>query len=189
FRLPYALHVSRHWNCTIDIIKDASRFQREAFMKTGPVRRRKITARTQRRRAISNPFDTTIQKTQVWLNELMSDLDWQERPHKAYLALRTVLHALRDRLTVEEAIQFGAQLPMLIRGFYYEGWTLKGKPRKERHKRDFLDHIAKAFKKDVTVDPHQVCRAVFRVLVRHTSKGEIGDVKHQLPKEFQELWP
>jgi len=119
----------------------------------------------------------------------MSDLDWQDRPHKAYLALRTVLHALRDRLTVEEAIQFGAQLPMLIRGFYYEGWTLRGKPHKERHKKDFLDHIKKAFKNDVTVDPQQVCRAVFRVLVRRTSKGEIDDVKHLLPKEFQELWP
>ena len=48
-----------------------------------------------------------------------------EHPHKAYLALRTVLHALRDRLTLEEAVQLGAQLPMLVRGFYYEGWTLK----------------------------------------------------------------
>ena len=81
----------------------------------------------------------------------MSELDWEDKPHKAYMALRTVLHALRDRLTVEEAIQLGAQLPMLIRGFYYEGWNLKGKPHKERHKEDFLDHIKKAFKDDVTV--------------------------------------
>jgi uncharacterized protein (DUF2267 family) len=31
-----------------------------------------------------------------------------------------VLHALRDRLTVEEASDLAAQLPMLIRGLYYE---------------------------------------------------------------------
>lgn len=158
-------------------------------MKTGPVRRHKISGRNSKRKINSNPFDTAIHKTHVWLNDLMSDLDWQERPHKAYLALRTVLHALRDRLTVEEAIQFGAQLPMLIRGFYYESWTLRGKPHKERHKKDFLDHIKKAFKKDITVDPQQVCRAVFRVVARHTSKGEIDDVKHLLAKKFQELWP
>jgi uncharacterized protein (DUF2267 family) len=72
--------------------------------------------------------------------------------------------AIGSRL--EEAVQFGAQLPMLIGGFYYEGWTLEGKPHKERHKRDFLDHIKKAFKNDVTVNPQQICRAVFRVLVR-----------------------
>ena len=158
-------------------------------MKTGPVRRHEIAVRSSKRRTSSNPFDITIHKTHIWLNDLMSDLDWPERPHKAYLALRTVLHAMRDRLTVEEAVQFGAQLPMLIRGFYYEGWTLKGKSHKERHKKDFLDHIKKAFKNDVTVDPQQVCRAVFRVLARRTSKGEIDDVKHVLPKKFQELWP
>jgi uncharacterized protein (DUF2267 family) len=78
---------------------------------------------------------------------------------------------------------------MLLRGLYYEGWTLKGKPHKERHKEDFLDHIKKAFKNDVTVNPQQVCRAVFRVLARHTSKGEIEDVKHMMPKALRELWP
>ncbi len=158
-------------------------------MKTGPSYRRKLTLGRSRRKTSHDVFDTTIQKTQVWLNDLMSDLDWDDKPHKAYMALRTVLHALRDRLTVEEAVQLGAQLPMLVRGFYYDGWTLKGKPHKERHKEDFLDHIKQAFKDDVTVNPNQVCRAVFRVLVKHTSKGEIEDVKHVLPKALQELWP
>ncbi|HET8563301.1 MAG TPA: DUF2267 domain-containing protein [Candidatus Binatia bacterium] len=149
----------------------------------------KLTDRNTKRETSYDVFDGTLQKTQIWLNDVMSELDWHDKPHKAYLALRTVLHALRDRLTVEEALQLGAQLPMLIRGFYYEGWTLKGKPHKERHKEDFLDHIKKAFKDDVTVNPQQVCRVVFRVLVRHTSEGEIEDVKHLLPNELQELWP
>jgi uncharacterized protein (DUF2267 family) len=46
-------------------------------------------------------FDTTIQKTNSWLNDLMQVMDWSDR-HKAYLALRATLHALRDRLPVEE---------------------------------------------------------------------------------------
>jgi uncharacterized protein (DUF2267 family) len=158
-------------------------------MKTGPNYRYRLKGSRPRRKTSHNVFDTTIQKTQVWLNDLMSDLDWDEKPQKAYLALRAVLHALRDRLTVEEAVQLGAQLPMLVRGFYYEGWTLKGKPRKERHKEDFLDHIRKDFKNNVTVNPQRICRAVFRVLARRTSKGEIEDVKHILPKEVRELWP
>lgn len=134
-------------------------------------------------------FDGTLQKTQVWLNDLMGELEWEDKPHKAYAALRAVLHALRDRLTVEEAVQLGAQLPMMVRGFYYEGWTLKGKPHKERRKEDFLVHVREAFPNDMTVNPQQVVRAVFRVLARHTSAGEIDDVKHILPKEIQELWP
>jgi uncharacterized protein (DUF2267 family) len=103
--------------------------------------------------------------------------------------LRTALHALRDRLTVEEAVHLGAQLPILIRGVYYDGWTLTGKPVKERHKSDFLNHIARAFRDDETVDPEKVMRAVFKVLNRHISKGEIEDVKHIMPKTLQELWP
>ena len=158
-------------------------------MKTAPTYRTKLTRNKPRRKTSRDIFDTTIQKTQVWLNDLMSELDWEDKPHKTYMALRTVLHALRDRLTVEEAIQLGAQLPMLIRGFYYEGWNLKGKPHKERHKEDFLDHIKQAFKGDVTVNPNQICRGVFKVLAKHTSKGEIEDVKHVLPKALHELWP
>jgi uncharacterized protein (DUF2267 family) len=44
-------------------------------------------------------FDTTLQKTNMWLHEIMDDLQWDNR-HKAYQALRGVLHALRDHLPV-----------------------------------------------------------------------------------------
>jgi uncharacterized protein (DUF2267 family) len=158
-------------------------------MKTGPTRHSKSAARTPRQQKSRDVFDHTMQKTEEWLNDVMHELDWENKPHKAYLALRTVLHALRDRLTVEEAIQLGAQLPMLVRGFYFEGWTLKNKPHKERHKDQFLDHVREAFRDDVTVNAQQVVRAVFRVLQRHTSPGEIDDVKHAMPKTMQELWP
>jgi uncharacterized protein (DUF2267 family) len=69
-------------------------------------------------------FDTTLHKTHQWLNELMLMMDSQDR-RRAYLAMRATFHALRDRLTVGEVAQLGAQLPMLVRGFYYEGWDPK----------------------------------------------------------------
>ena len=158
-------------------------------MKTGPSYRYKLVGSEPRRKTSRDIFHGTLQKTQIWLNELMFELDWEGKPEKTYLALRTVLHALRDRLTVEEAVQLGAQLPMLVRGFYYEGWTLKGKPHKERHKEDFLAHVKTAFKNDVTARPESIVRAVFKVLERHTSDGEIEDVKNLLPKALHELWP
>ncbi|MDB4967194.1 MAG: hypothetical protein JWN44_2883 [Myxococcales bacterium] len=130
-------------------------------------------------------FDTTVQKTNHFINELMAELGWQDK-HKAYLALKATLHALRDRLTVEEVAQLGAQLPMLSRGFYYEGWRPAGKPLKERHKAEFLAHIDHELRRG---DPELVARAVFTVLARRVSAGEIADVKQTLPSELRELWP
>jgi uncharacterized protein (DUF2267 family) len=133
-------------------------------------------------------FDTTVQKTNTWLNELMQVLGWQDK-HKAYLAMRATLHALRDRLTVDEAAQLGAQLPMLMRGFYYEGWDPSDKPLRERHKAQFLARMEQEFRGDDRVDPERVARAVFTVLAKRVSAGEIEDVKHVVPAELRELWP
>jgi uncharacterized protein (DUF2267 family) len=136
-------------------------------------------------------FDTTLQKTNGWLKELMDELGWDDR-HKAYLALRATLHALRDRLTVEEVAQLGAQLPMLIRGFFYEGWDPSGKPRRERHEEQFLIRIGREFSEDARGGPDQslsdIARAVFTVLARRVTEGEIEDVRHVLPAELRELW-
>ncbi len=68
-------------------------------------------------------FDTTVQETNLWLKGIMEGLHTDDR-HLAYLALRATLHALRDRLGPENAVHLAAQLPMLVRGLYYEGWRL-----------------------------------------------------------------
>src|SRR5260370_882976 len=61
-------------------------------------------------------FDRAVHKTNIWLKDFMEMLDYADR-HEAYLALRATLHALRERLTIDEVAQFAAQLPMLVRGF------------------------------------------------------------------------
>ena len=133
-------------------------------------------------------FDSTIHTTNVWLNELMERMGWQDK-HRAYHALRAVLHTLRDRLSVDQAAALGAQLPLLVRGFYYEGWHPHGKPVKERKKEEFLSHVAAAFRDDVDVDPEAVTRAVFQVLAKHVTPGEVEHVKISLPGEIRSLWP
>jgi uncharacterized protein (DUF2267 family) len=132
-------------------------------------------------------FDTTLHKTNSWLKELMLELHWHDR-RKAYLAMRATLHALRDRLTVEEVAQLAAQLPMLIRGFYYEGWDPTGKPLKIRDKEEFLGLVEQELRGSERIDPERVARAVFKVLSDRVTEGEIEDVKHLLPAEIRELW-
>lgn len=133
-------------------------------------------------------FDETVQMTNIWLKELMERLNWQDRGH-AYRALRATLHALRDRIPVNTAAAFASQLPMLARGFYYEGWRPADTPSSDRTRQDFLTHIAQAFENEPEVDAAEVVNAVFELLDHHISPGEIESVKKCLPQDIRRLWP
>lgn len=135
-------------------------------------------------------LDSTLQKTNTWLNDVMRALDGADR-RQAYAALRATLHALRDRLTVEEVAQLGAQLPAIIRGVYYEGWNPTGKPLRTRRKEDFLERVEWGLRghDELALDPERVARAVFEVLAARISAGEIEDVTRVLPAKIRELWP
>jgi len=132
-------------------------------------------------------FDSTVHMTNHWLNEIMERMHWDD-PQKAYHALRAVLHALRDRLPVNHAAALGAQLPMLVRGIFYEGWNPSRTRIKERKKADFVYHIHEAFRDAPFVDAEEVTRAVLRVIAKHVSNGEVESVKLTLPHEIRELW-
>jgi uncharacterized protein (DUF2267 family) len=132
-------------------------------------------------------FESTLQTTHIWLNDIIDRLGWGDQ-HQAYQALRAVLHALRDRLSVDQTAALAAQLPLLIRGIYYEGWHPHGKPLKERHKEEFLAHIAMAFRDDPDANAERVTRAVFQVLSKHVASGEIEGLKRSMPGDLQSLW-
>ncbi len=131
-------------------------------------------------------FDTTIQTTNIWLDDIMKELGWSDR-HKAYHALRAVLHTLRNRLSVDEAAQLSAQLPLLVRGIFFEGWHPAHKPVKERRQDEFVAHVSEAFALDTEADPEQITRTVLKVLARHVDTGEIDSLRHILPPAVQEL--
>jgi len=99
------------------------------------------------------------------------------------------LHALRDRLTVDEVAQLGAQLPILVRGLYYDQWHPAGKPERLRHKEEFLAAVAEELDDIGPINPERATRAVFAVLEHHIAPGEIEDVMGMLPARLRELWP
>lgn len=133
-------------------------------------------------------LDHTIQETNVWLKKLAEDHHLGDR-QKAYGALRAALHALRDRMTPEQAVHFGAQLPILIRGIYYEGWRLAAKPSGERHLDEFIAHVSANLPPQFPRDPLGVTKAVFDVLWRELDPGEIAKIIDSLPTPLRALWP
>ena len=132
-------------------------------------------------------FEVTLHHSQEWLNDVMGELGTED-PQLAYTAFRATLQALRDRLPPRESVELGAQLPMLLRGAYYEGWTLKEEPRTLRSLPRFLKHVHDLAGRGDDFDAERVVRAVFRVLDRHVTAGEIEDVIRTLPEPLVALW-
>jgi len=132
-------------------------------------------------------FDTAVQKADIWLKELSRELGADSKK-QAYSALRAVLHTLRDRLTIDEAADLGAQLPMLIRGIYYDEWDPSKMPVKDRHLDDFLNHIRENYRGDPQTQPETITKAVFKLLQHKVTEGEIKDIKSMMPKQLLELW-
>jgi uncharacterized protein (DUF2267 family) len=132
-------------------------------------------------------FNSTLQKTERWLRDIREALGW-DSDQRAYMALRAVLHTLRDRLPVIEAVHLGAQLPMLIRGFYYEGWNPLNNPLKLTRE-EFLFCVATHFRNDPDLDLIPIVRTVFDVILGHTDAGQMIKIAGLLPRDFADLWP
>ena len=133
-------------------------------------------------------FDATVQDSNLWLKDIETKLVGCER-QEAYAALRAVLHALRDRLPAQTAVNFAAQLPMLLRGVYFEGWTLPEKPVRTHNLEEFADGVRSWLPPRYRFEPVTCAEAVFATAAKFMSTGEAQKVMAQLPAHVRDLWP
>ena len=130
-------------------------------------------------------IERSVEQTNIWLAELADE--FESGRGDAYRVLRAVLHALRDRISIDEAAQLGAQLPELIRGIYYAEWDPSRTPTSGGAKA-FLDRIAREGMLAGDTEAEFAFNAVMRTLCRHVSAGEIEDVMAQLPADLRALF-
>lgn len=128
------------------------------------------------------------QQTQEWIKELSAAPPFEE-PEQAYAYLRAVLHALRDRMTVEEAAHFGSQLPMLVRGFYFEGWRPALAPNEFETADAFHARVQESLggaplRSSVSIVDGT--RAVLELLDAEVDEGQMKHVRAQLPGDLAE---
>ena len=133
-------------------------------------------------------FDHTVQDANLWLKAIATKLHLEDR-RQAYSALRAVLHALRDRLQPQSAVHLGAQLPMVIRGLYYEGWRMTDTPTADHTVDEFCERIGRELPPMFPMDPVMVSRTVFEVVFEEIDPGESAKVIDQLPLPLRSLWP
>ena len=133
-------------------------------------------------------LDHAVQQTNSWLKKLVEDHHFRDR-HHAYSALRAVLHVLRDRLTLEQKLHLGAQLPMMVRGIYYEGWHIESKPKRDRNVDEFAASVGKQLPPNFPRDPVGTSKAVFDVLWQELDPGETAKIIDSMPLALRSMWP
>jgi uncharacterized protein (DUF2267 family) len=131
-------------------------------------------------------IESTTQKTHEWIARIAETKHMEKR--EAWKALRAVLQTVRDCLTMDAAVHFGAQLPMLIRGLYYEGWEPSRMPIKLTL-REFLEAIQEKIVAERVFDPVDVTRDVLNIIGIYVGGGEMEKVKQSFPRDMQNLFP
>lgn len=132
-------------------------------------------------------FDKTLQTTHIWLDEIVSDLGPDKK--LAWRVLGAVLHALRDKLPVDLSAHLSAQLPLLVRGLYFDQFEPSRVPSPVDAPEQFIADVVRRLDNTRGVDPKDAIASVLGVLSRHVSEGQLGNVRHALPSRIAALWP
>lgn len=132
-------------------------------------------------------LDKSTQKTKEWLHDVQDELGWEDE-NDVYVAFKAVIQTLRDRLPVDEAIELGDELPMVMKGIYYDGYSPRRKPEKIKNQTQFFQKVQeKSPRREIKTE--EATKGVFSTLQKKLGGGgEINKVKHNLPKDLQKLW-
>jgi uncharacterized protein (DUF2267 family) len=126
--------------------------------------------------------ERSVHKTNEWLSDLVEELGIQDK-EDAWRILKVYLQMLRDQLTIDEAAQFAAQLTLVLRGAFYEGFD-PGDQEKLRDRDEFLARFAE---RAGVSDAARAVEAATSVVRRHITAGEMDDVLSQLPSAVREV--
>jgi uncharacterized protein (DUF2267 family) len=129
-------------------------------------------------------IDHTVQQTYVWIDQVATAFHGDR--HRGFAILRAFLHTLRDHLSVDESAQLAAQLPLLIRGVYYEGWDPSRSAQHQRTAEAFLERFT-AESGVRAMDARDALIAAATVVSGHITGGEAQQVLMALPKHVRDL--
>lgn len=134
-------------------------------------------------------LENNIHQTMDWIYAIEEACHWDEDNQKrAFAALRAVLQELRNLLPLEYVVQLSDQLPLVIRGIFFENWDPNSISVQEIKKEDFLDAIAKTLYPYRDIDVEEITKGVLQVLGEKLPAGELGKILKNMPREIKELY-
>lgn len=133
--------------------------------------------------AHQDPLAAAEHNAHVWLAAVAEKLGTDDR-RLTLRVLRAWLHVTRDRLPVDGVAHLGAQLPELMRGVYFEGWT-PNRPSVRSTAADLVEDFARAAHLQRDEAP-KMLSAVTSVLWERFSPGQMEHVLIQLSRPLRE---
>lgn len=130
-------------------------------------------------------FDKTLQVTNTWLNEITEKMGPDKQV--AWHVLCAVLRTLRDRLQPDLAAHLGSQLPLLVRGAYYDGYRPSATPETIRSLDEFLARIEERLEFTRPINSRDALQTVSAVLDHHVDAGQMAKVWDSLPEEIRRV--
>lgn len=131
-------------------------------------------------------FDKTLQTTHIWLDDIMAAIGPDRSV--AWKVLSAVLHKLRDRLPLEMVAHLGAQMPLLIRGVYYDRFDPTIIPTNWSTADQFVEEVASELAGSRRINAKDAIHVVLGALDDHISEGQMDKVYRALPKSIRALW-
>ena len=140
-------------------------------------------------------FDKFARDGNEFLNDLAEKLNHPESKGQVSIILRSVLHTLRDRITIPQSFNLMAQFPLFLKAVYVDQWKYQEKPEKIQSMREFCDLVKQEQKKFGERDfnwkmaTEEIVKVVIEAIaLRYVSAGEIEEVVGELPQELKPLF-
>ncbi|MDF9797748.1 uncharacterized protein (DUF2267 family) [Catalinimonas alkaloidigena] len=137
-------------------------------------------------------IDKFAQEGHTFVHELSNELGHSGEDEAISRLLRSVLHVLRDRITMSESLDLLAQLPMFLKAVYVEQWKYREKPLKFESMEEFCQHVKDEQSRMGESDfqwnepTDELVKRTFVALRKYLTQGEAKHVIDQLPKDIKE---
>jgi uncharacterized protein (DUF2267 family) len=132
-------------------------------------------------------FDHSLMETREWIKDIKDELKY-DNDEDAYESTRAILHVVRDRLTIEEAANFASQLPMLLKGVYYESYRPEKTPLKIKDPQAFFDRVSEELPQDKKNESSRITKAFMKVVRKHVTEGLLEKMENQFPENLKEIF-
>jgi uncharacterized protein (DUF2267 family) len=138
-------------------------------------------------------FNQFAVEANTFLKNYTKELNLDGDLDKSGRILSSILHGLREIISVEESLQLIAQFPMFLKAVYVNGWSSRKKKKRVKNMTDFIDLIREFdgktsiydFESDEVAESY--ITTTFIVLRQYVSLGELEDIRTELPKDLKSM--